>query len=570
MTTEAPSVSDSAPAPASTPSLLNDPVVGEYIRFDPDIDWNRFWEQIDYEWLLDGQPNPEMSGSTSYQVRAEDFGHRLSARVTLKEYGADPVTYTTAESEPVLGSIGGSLQYPAEPILGTTLSAIASVTNAPAFSAGSESAFTWSRNGTPIPEAESESYTVTEADLGAELTCTMVVSAPGYRPWSESTSYGIGFRGYLDLAAAPAITWSGNSTDTAPVGTALRASTPPVTGTAPAGLGYTYQWFERTFSEQIIPGATGATYVPTAKNIGNRIGVRVTPTAPNYRGRTRSTGFYEGPSVEGAFTGVTAPTIKGTAAAGQVLTAVAGVAPTPAADLVQYEWYRGSTRLTSWDTTPTYTLTKADGGFKITVRARYFRAHYAAATTALSAPVTPPGYFTVGHPPVIRGTAAVGHTVTADTWPDMTSPKPSQSACQWLRDGKPITGATGLSYRLTAADQWRQITFRQTHTRAGYVPGTLTSLAIKPVAVFARLANPVITGTTKVGYTLRATAATPSPTPTSTSWQWMRNDKPIAGATASSYKLTRYDRNAYIKVKVTFRKSAYLDTARHSASRWLP
>lgn len=140
MTNDAPAVSD--PAPASTPTLLNDPVVGKYIRFDPDIDWTRFWENISYEWLLDGQSNPDMSRDPWYRVRAEDFGHRLSARVTLKEYDADPVTYTTAKSEPVLGSISGSLQYPAEPILGKALSAITSVTSTPAFSSGSESSFT--------------------------------------------------------------------------------------------------------------------------------------------------------------------------------------------------------------------------------------------------------------------------------------------------------------------------------------------------------------------------------------------------------------------------------------------
>ncbi len=568
MTTDSPAASD--PASASTPTLLNDPVVGEYIRFDPDIDWTRFWEKISYEWLLDGQPNPEMSGNPWYRVRAEDSGHRLSARVTLKEYGADPVTYTTAESEPVLGSISGSVQHPTEPILGKVLSAVASVTSAPAFSSGSERTFIWSRNGTPIPGAEAESYTVAEADLGAELTSTVVVSAPGYRSWSETTTYGVGFRGYLSLAASPTVTWSGNSTSTVPTGTVLRASMPPVTGTAPAGLSYTFQWFERTYGEQLIPGATGATYVPTAETVGNRIGVRVTPTAPSYKGTTGTTGFYEGPYVQGSFTGLTAPTIKGTAAAGQVLTAVAGSAPTPAAETVQYEWYRGSTRLTSWDTSPTYRLTAADGGFKITVRARYLRTDYDAATTALSAPVTPPGYFSIPQGPKIRGTAAVGYTLTAETWTDLISPKPSQSTYQWLRDGKPITGAAGLTYRLTAADQWRQITFRQTHTRANYVPGVWTSAAVKPVALFTRLVNPVVTGKYAVGSTLKATVATPSPTPTSTSWQWLRNGKPIARATGATYRLTTSDRRAMISVKVTLRKSAYLDTARHSASRWLP
>ncbi|MHA7283911.1 hypothetical protein [Arthrobacter sp. TMS2-4] len=561
-------MSDQAIAPTLT--FLSDPVVHEYLRFDPNIDWSRFYEKISYEWLLDGQVVPGMYGSNSYQVQASDFGHRISARLTLKEYDAEPVVYMTEESAPVQGSIRGHLQPNGAPLLGTTLSTFVTANGFPAFASEPEYAYTWFRNGALIPGATAETYTVAEPDMGAELTRTMVVSAPGYRSWTESTSFGVGFRGELTLAAAPVITWTGPSTYWAHPGTVLRASTPPVVGTAPAGLGYTYQWFERSSWTQAIPGATGATYIPTAANIGNQIGVQVTPTAPNYRGTTKATGFYDKPYIQGSFAGVTAPSIKGTAMPGQVLTAVPGTAPTPTPELVQYEWYRGATRLTSWDTNPTYTLTKADGGHKITVRARYIRTKYDAATTALSAPVTPPGYFSMPQGPMIRGTAAVGYTLTAETWTDVISPKPSQSTYQWLRDGKPITGATGLSYRLTAADQWRQITFRQTHTRVGYHNGVWTSPAVKPVALFTRLANPVVIGTTKVGYTLKATVATPSPTPTSTSWQWMRNDKPIAGATASSYKLTRYDRNAYIKVKVTFRKVGYLNTARHSASRWLP
>ncbi len=559
----------SEPAPDISLTFLNDPVVGEYLKVKSDIDWSKRWEKISYQWLLDGQPDPDMWGSDSYSVRPGDLGHRISVRLTLKAYGEEPVTYASGETATVQGAIRGLVDYAPDAVLGVTISAGASVSSYPALDSEPERAYTWWRDGVQIPGADSGSYVVTEEDMGAELTSTVVVSAPGYRSWSGTTEHGVGIRGYLELNSPPVITWAGNSTYYATTGTVLRASAPPVVGPAPAGLTYAYQWFERDSWQWPIAGATGATYTAGAENIGKRIGVRVTPVAPNYKGRTRETGFDHGPFVNGTFTGLTAPAIKGTPMPGQILTAVPGPAPVPTAESVTYEWYRGSTRLTSWDADPTYRLTPDDGGHKITVRARYERNNYQTGVTALAAPVTPPGYFSLPHAPNIRGTAAVGHTVHAETWVDMISPRPTRSTYQWMRDGKPIAGATGLSYRLTAADQWRQITFRETHSRAGYHTGVWTSSAVKPMALFTRLASPVVTGTTAVGSVLKATVSTPYPTPT-TSWQWLRNGKPIPGATSTSYKLTRYDRNAFIKVKVVFRKPGYLPTARYSAQRWLP
>lgn len=54
--------------------------------------------------------------------------------------------------------------------------------------------------------------------------------------------------------------------------------------------------------------------------------------------------------------------------------------------------------------------------------------------------------------PAITGDAEVGETLTcsAGTWTG--DPTPSAAAFQWLRDGRPINGATAATYELAAAD----------------------------------------------------------------------------------------------------------------------
>jgi hypothetical protein len=68
---------------------------------------------------------------------------------------------------------------------------------------------------------------------------------------------------------------------------------------------------------------------------------------------------------------------------------------------------------------------------------------------------------------------------------------------------------------------------------------------------------PKITGTAKVGKTLKAKAGTWKPSKVKLSYQWYRGDKKIKKATKSTYKLTKSDKGKKIKVKVTGKKSGY-------------
>lgn len=84
--------------------------------------------------------------------------------------------------------------------------------------------------------------------------------------------------------------------------------------------------------------------------------------------------------------------------------------------------------------------------------------------------------------------------------------------------------------------------------------GTLTS------------AKPRITGSAKVGKVLRANAGTWKPAGVKLSYQWLRNGKPIAGGTKSTYRVQKSDRGDRISVRVTGKLSDYVTKSHTSAS----
>lgn len=167
--------------------------------------------------------------------------------------------------------------------------------------------------------------------------------------------------------------------------------------------------------------------------------------------------------------------------------------------------------------------------------------------------------------PAISGTLRSGYYLgsSSGTW----SPAPSSLKYQWLRNGVAISGATGKTYRLTTTDRGKTIALKVSAVRSGYATTSSVSAGKYIPRVFSKAPTPAISGTAKVGKTLKAVVGTWSPTPSSFSYQWYRNGVKISGATAAKYTLKSIDKGKGITVKVTGKKSGYSSVAKTSAAR---
>ena len=157
--------------------------------------------------------------------------------------------------------------------------------------------------------------------------------------------------------------------------------------------------------------------------------------------------------------------------------------------------------------------------------------------------------------PKIKGTAKVGKTLTAKKgkWTSSTS-----VSYQWYRNGKKISGATKATYKLKAADSGKKISVKATGKKTGYTTASKTSGKTKAVAKGTlSAAKPKISGSAKVGKTLKVKTGKWSPSSTKVSYQWKRNGKKISGAKKSSYKVKAADKGKRISVTVTGKASGY-------------
>ncbi|MER5981372.1 Tat pathway signal protein [Streptomyces sp. NPDC001857] len=174
--------------------------------------------------------------------------------------------------------------------------------------------------------------------------------------------------------------------------------------------------------------------------------------------------------------------------------------------------------------------------------------------------VTPPALRNTTAPKV-TGTARVAAKVTAA--PGGWSAAPSSYTYQWKADGKAIAGATAATYTLPPALLGTKLTVTVTAARSAWTGATATSAAVTVTKGDAPRATkaPVISGTAKVGRTLKTVNGTWSPAATSYAYQWYANGTAISGATRSSLVLASAQKGKKITVRVVARRTGHLDGA---------
>ena len=258
------------------------------------------------------------------------------------------------------------------------------------------------------------------------------------------------------------------------VGVALKATNGSWSG---GPTGYAYQWLA---DGAAISGATAATFTPAAAQVGKRISVRVTASKKGATSAARVSAATAAVA-KGTFAQRAAPVVTGALLLDDVITATAGVwTPTPSTSV--WRWFADGVRIPD-NTTNKLPLTPALVGKRISVKVVAKQAGYANMVS--------PGY-TIGQvlAGVIEPTKA-GSVVGTPKYgqvlsvvPPTLSPGGTTVAYQWVRDGVPIAGATGTTYRLTAADVGHRVSAEVTATRPQYLPyqATLATPATRVTA----------------------------------------------------------------------------------------
>jgi hypothetical protein len=131
--------------------------------------------------------------------------------------------------------------------------------------------YQWYDDGGAIADATSTTFTPTEAQLDQRLTVQVTAHADGYEPRTASSSPTSPV-----LLGQAAFTTAPSLAGTALVGQTLTASPGRFT---PAGATPSYQWLRGGVA---ISGATARTYTLRPADVGHRVAVRVTISAPHW------------------------------------------------------------------------------------------------------------------------------------------------------------------------------------------------------------------------------------------------------------------------------------------------
>ncbi|WP_205474309.1 carboxypeptidase regulatory-like domain-containing protein [Nocardioides sp. SYSU D00038] len=529
----------------SAPVVTGSGRVGEPLTATPG-GWTPADVTTTYEWLVAGAP---VAGATSatFTPRPGDVTQQVSARVTASRAGYADATATSAAVTVTPGSIANTATpvVSGSPVVGQQLSATAGTWSP----ADVTTTFQWLSGGAEVAGATGPTYTLTDADVGRSVAVRVTATRAGY----TSSSVTSASRGPVTDVEIPAVSnvTAPTVTGTSQVGVALTAT--PGTWD-PADAATAYQWLVRGVE---VAGATGASYTPVPADVGGTVTVRVRATKDGHTPATVDSAPTAAVA-PGTIAVDTEPTVTGTAAVGQPVTATAGTW-TPAEVTTSFQW-----RVDGVDvpgaTGPSYTPGPGDVGEPLAVRVTAARAGYAPESVTVAAGTVAPGTITNTSPPAVTGTPAVGSalTVTTGTW----QPGDVATAFQWLVDGQPVEGATGATYTPAAGDVGKDVSVRVTASRAGYTAAVVTTAAVGPVVPVLvpvqNTARPTIAGTPRVGVRLTATAGTWSPADVTTAFQWLANGAPIAGATAATYVPGAAQVGRRLSVRVTATRAGRL------------
>ncbi|MET3963332.1 hypothetical protein ABIE44_003266 [Marmoricola sp. OAE513] len=173
----------------------------------------------------------------------------------------------------------------------------------------------------------------------------------------------------------------------------------------------------------------------------------------------------------------TPPAVVGTARVGAALTADPGTW-LPEGSSYSYTWLRDGAAIAG-ASGAMYRVANGDLGHRLAVRVTaHGEASGQPATSAETAAVGK-GRFASTARPTISGVRRWGRKLTVK--PGAWSPKPTSYRYQWLREDRPIPGATKATYTLKVKDYGKHIAVRVSPRRDFYEPGAVLSFRTGPI-----------------------------------------------------------------------------------------
>lgn len=325
------------------------------------------------------------------------------------------------------------------------------------------------------------------------------------------------------------------------------------TGTwKPTPASFSYRWL---FNGEVIPDATGATYVPTVAQRGGKLSVEVTAARlgildPNPVKLSKQ-------STIGLGTLKTAtPKVTGTRKVGSVLTAVPGAWTEGTA--FAFQWYR-SGKAIKGATEDTYTQVGADAGKRITVKVKGSLEGYKAASKSSSSKPSSTKKGTLEKPVSIAvdGAPAVGAPLTV-SYSGSFAPAPIKLSYKWYVGGKVVKGATKATFTPSASNVGKTVRVKVTASKSGYSTTSVTSPSSTAVVKgdFGTVPTPVITGGA-VGTKAKVSTTGWSPKPSSFSYRWYLEGSDVAVSTSSTFTPRAADAGKELTVQVTAKRSGY-------------
>lgn len=455
-----------------TPTISGSATVGSTLTVSAGT-WTPSGVTLTYRWYVNGSAvSGSMGDQTSFVVRSEDVGDRVTVRVTGSKAGSTSVTKTSAETAVVTTAPAVEISGPTPTISGTT-----SVGSTLTVSPGTWSpapvtlAYRWSVGGVAVTGSAGEGLTfvIRSGDVGKTVGVTVTGSKTGATSLTMTSAV-------TDVVSSPAPISGPAPTiaGAAAVGSTLTANA----GTwSPAPVALAYRWSVGGVS---VTGTAGeaSTFTVRSADVGKTVTVTVTGSKSGLSSVSQTSAPTGAVSNATALTGPT-PLITGILAAGFSLTADPGIWA-PSGVTLSYRWYRNGSAISgSGASNQTYSLTSADVGENIVVKVTGSLSGFPSVTKASEQTRKVSASATSGPIPTISGFVRVGSTLTARTGP--WTPSDVDLTYRWYVAGALVQDDDEETFVVRPEDFGKTISVAVRGSKSGYAPGTSVSTETAPV-----------------------------------------------------------------------------------------